>query len=345
MGNLIRGVGSYLPERVVTNDELESMETDFDRAKAGNLGLAEWARSHHGAVSRHWAGPGEAVSDMATAAARRALDDAGMDPQDVDVIVMATVSNDYRLPQSAYIVQANLGSKAKVIQLDAGCTGFVDSVLVACSLLDARGYQTALVVAADTLSQFSDPRKFMPLTIFGDGAGAVVLHHEHVDNGHGVRSFVTGSDGHLGDYVWIPGGGGKHPFSQEVLDQRSHYWRFKFAEIHTWAVDRAAFCTLEAVRRAGLTLEEIDWVVPHQASLSILREVAQRLELDMAKFVVTYPSTGNVAAASIPVALDHARREGKFRDGEWLVMPSVGAGMAWGALTYRWYDYTKNGAR
>src|SRR2546427_862002 len=200
MGNVIRGVGSYRPERVVTNDELEVMETDFDRTRAGNLSLAEWASSHHGALSRHWAGPGETASDMATLAARRALDDAGMDSRDVDVIVMATISNDYRLPQSAFVVQANLRSTAKVIQLDAGCTGFVDSLLVGCSLLDAGGYQTALVVAADTLSQYCDPRKFMPLTIFGDGAGAVVLHHERVDNGHGVRSFVTGSDGHLGNY-------------------------------------------------------------------------------------------------------------------------------------------------
>lgn len=345
MSNIIRGVGSYLPERVVTNDDLEAMGTDFDRTKVGNISLGEWARSRHGAVSRHWADPGEAASDMATLAARHALDDAGVDARDVDLIVMATITNDYRLPQAAFMVQANLGSKAKVIQLDAGCTGFVDSLLVACGLLDTQGYTTALVVAADTLSRLCDPRKFMPLTIFGDGAGAVVLQHQRADNGHGVRSFVTGSDGHLGDYVLIPGGAGKQPFSQEVLDRRLQYLQLKFAEIRTWAVDRAAFCMLEAATRAGLTLEDIDWIVPHQASVSILRDVAQRLELDMAKFVVTYPHTGNVSAASIPVALDQARREGKFQDGEWLLMPSVGAGMAWGALTYRWYDYAQDGAR
>lgn len=341
--NVIVGIGSYLPERIVTNTDLEAMGLDYDRAKSGGISLDEWARSRHGAVSRHWAGPAEATSDMATVAAGRALDDAGLTPRDVDVIVMATITNDYRLPQSALMVQANLGSNAKVIQLDSACTGFVDCLLVASGLLEAHAYETALVVGADTLTRLCDPRKFMPLTIFGDGAGAVLLHRQHVDNGYGVRAFVAGSDGHLGKYVWVPGGAGKLPFSQEVLDQGLHYWRLLFSEITTWAVDRFAFCMLEAVTRTGLTLEEIDWVVPHQASFNILRDVAERLELSMAKFVVTYPRTGNLSAASIPIALDQARRDGMFKDGDWLVMPAVGAGMAWGAVTYQWYDYTQRG--
>lgn len=338
MSNVIVGIGTYLPERVVTNDDLEAMELDYDRAKTG-VGLDQWARARHGAVSRHWARPGECTSDMATAAARRALDDAGLDPGDVDVIVMATITNDYRLPQSAMLVQANLGSRAKVIQLDAACSGFVDMLLVADSLLDAQGYETALVVGADTLTRLCDPRKFMALTIFGDGAGAVLLRRLKADDGYGVRSFVTGSDGHLGDYVRIPGGAGKIPFSPEMLDQGLQYLHLMFKEIHTWAVDRAAFSTVEAVRRAGLTLDDIAWVVPHQASINILQAVAQRLGLSMEQFVVTYPHTGNLAAASIPVALE----QGKFRDGDWLVMPAVGAGMAWGAVTYNWYDYKRSG--
>jgi 3-oxoacyl-[acyl-carrier-protein] synthase-3 len=166
----------------------------------------------------------------------------------------------------------------------------------------------------------------------------VLLQHQNGENGYGVRSFVTGSDGHLGEYVWVPGGGGRMPFCQTVLDQGLHYWRFMFPQIHTWAVDRFAFCTLEAVKRAGLTLEDIAWVVPHQASVTILREVAQRLELALDKFVITYPRTGNLSSASIPVGLDQARQEGRFRDGDWLVLPAVGAGMAWGAVTYQWRD-------
>lgn len=343
MSNVIVGIGSYLPERVVTNDDLEAMDLDYDRAKAGGASLDEWVRSRHGAISRHWACPGQCTSDMATIAAGRALGDAGLHARDVDVIVMATVTNDYRLPQSGMMVQAKLGSTAKVIQLDSGCTGFVDGLLVACGLLEAHGYETALVVCADTLSRLCDPRKFMPLTIFGDGAGAVLLRRGESDNGYGVRSFFTGSDGHLGHYVCVPGGGGKIPFCQEVLDERRHYLELLFHDIDSWAVDRAAFCTLKALTRAGLTLEDIAWIVPHQASFNILCKVARRLALGLEKFVITYPHTGNVSSASIPVALDQARQEGKFRDGDWLLMPSVGAGMAWGAVTYQWYDYKRNG--
>src|SRR2546422_10649338 len=126
MSNVIVGIGTYLPERIVTNDDLEAMELDYDPAKAGGVSLDEWVRSRHGAISRHWAAPGECTSDMATQAARRALGDAGLGPRDVDLIVMATITNDYRLPQSALMVQANLGSNAKVIQVDSACTGFVD---------------------------------------------------------------------------------------------------------------------------------------------------------------------------------------------------------------------------
>lgn len=335
MSNVIMGIGTYLPERVVTNDDLEGMELDYDRSRTGGATLDQWVQSRHGAVSRHWAAPGECTSDMATVAARRALVDAGLGPADVDVIVMATITNDYRLPQSALMVQANLGSKAKVIQLDSACSGFVDSLLVASGLLEAHGYENALVVGADTLTQLLDPKKFLPLTVFGDGAGAVLLQRQKPDNGYGVRSFVTGSDGDLGHYVRIPGGAGMMPFSQEVLDRRLHYMELMFHEINDWAVDRAAFCTREAVTRAGLTLEDIAWVVCHQASVNILRSVAQRLGLGLEKFVITYPHTGNVSSASIPVALE----QGKFRDGDWLVMPTVGAGMAWGAVTCRWFDF------
>src|SRR5439155_1307663 len=180
------------------------------------------------------------------------------------------------LPQAALMMQANLGSKAKVIQLDSACTGFVDCLLVASSLLDTQDYETALVVGADTLTRLCDPEKFMPLTIFGDGAGAVLLQRRNGNSGYGVRSFITGSDGDLGHYVWIPGGGGKTPLCQAVLDQGLAYWRLKFPEIQRWAVDRFAYCMLEAVARAGLSLDEIAWVIPHQASCTILREVAPR---------------------------------------------------------------------
>jgi 3-oxoacyl-[acyl-carrier-protein] synthase-3 len=339
MGNVIVGTGSYLPEQVVTNDDIEAMGVDYDRTRSGGKSLDEWAREHHGGISRHKVAPGEATSQMATQASVRALADAHLEVSDIDLIVMSTITNDYRLPQSAGIVQANLGSKAKFIQVDSACSGFVDSLMVASSLMDTHGYETALVVGADTLTTFNDPKKFMPLTVFGDGAGAVVVQRQAGANGCGVKSFSTGSDGDLGDYVWVPGGASKNPFSQEVLENGLHYWRFKFPNIYTWAVERMTRCTLEAVAKAGLTLDDIKWVVPHQASVNIILDVARRLELPEEMFIITYPHTGNLSGASIPIALDEANSQAKFAEGDWLVMPAVGAGMAWAAATYCWYDY------
>lgn len=347
MSNVIVGTGSYLPERVVTNDEIEAMGVDYDRQRAGGKSLDQWARRQHGGISRHWVVPGqEATSDLATQAALRALADADLVVKDLDLIVMATITNDYRLPQAAGQLQGNLGSRAKFIQVDAACSGFVDSLMVANGLMETYGYENALVLGADTMTYFLDPKKFMPLTVFADGAGAVILQNKRKLHGYGLRSFSVGSDGDLGDYVWAPGGAGKKPFSQEVLDERSHYLHFKFPHIYTWAIDRMSRCSLEAVFRAGLQLDDIKWVVPHQASSNIILDVAHRLEIPEESVINVYPHTGNISAGSIPVALDEANKENKFADGDWLLMPAVGAGMAWGAATYRWYDYraARNGS-
>ena len=339
MSVVVIGIGGYLPDRVVTNDDLEAMGVDYDRERAGGKSLDEWCRVHHGGVSRHWVAPGQATSDMATHAARRAIEDAGVQVDDIDLIVMSTITNDYRLPQSAAIVQANLDSRAKFLQVDSACTGFVDALMVANGLMETQGYETALIVGADTLTYFNHPTRFMPLTVFGDGAGAVVAQRQSGLGDYGLRSFSTGSDGQLGDYVWVPGGASKNPFSQEVLANGLHYWRFKFPDIYNWAVERMCRSTQLAVERSGLTLDDIRWVVPHQASCNIILDVAKRLEMPEEKFILTYPHTGNLSAASIPVALQEANSQGRFTDGDWLVMPAVGAGMAWAAATYRWYDY------
>jgi 3-oxoacyl-[acyl-carrier-protein] synthase-3 len=341
MANVIIGTGSYLPERVVTNDDVEAAVLDYDRGAAKGASLDEWARRKHGGISRHKAAPGEATSDMATIAAQRALANAA--PQlggtDVDLIVLATFTSDYRFPQAAALVQTNLRSQAKFIQVDAGCSGFVDALLITHAMLDAHGYQSALVIGADTILPHTDPERFMPLTIFGDGAGAVVLRRETALGECGIRSFSSGSDGPLAEFVCLRGGGSKIPLAELMLEQRLQYLSLKFADIRTWAIDRMIRGTREAVERAGISIEDVKWVVPHQASLNIIEEVAQQLDLPMDMFVVTYPTTGNTSAASIPIALDHANQQRLFSDGDWLVMPAAGAGMAWGAVAYRWHDY------
>jgi 3-oxoacyl-[acyl-carrier-protein] synthase III len=332
------GFGSYLPERVVTNDEIERSCADYSVAQRGSS-LDAWARRKHGGILRHRAAPQEATSDMAIQAARRALADARLNIDAIELIVMSTISGDQRLPQAAGIVQAQLGSQAKYIQLNSGCSGFIDSMLVASSMLATGDLATALVINADKLSDLLSPAEFLPHTVFGDGAAAVVLRRDDNLEGYGLGSCVTGSDGELGEYVWIRGGGSKLPICAEGLAQGLQHLKLQFREIGPWATERMMSAARESIARAGLGLSDIRWVVPHQASSKLITDMARELALPESMFVVTFPTTGNVSSASIPIALGASNERGLFCDGDWLVLPAAGAGMAWGSLTYRWYDY------
>jgi 3-oxoacyl-[acyl-carrier-protein] synthase-3 len=329
----IVGIGGYLPDRVVTNDEIE-VRTGYDRDLKNGLSLDAWARDRHGAVRRHHAAPGEGASDLATKAAREALATAGIEVDEIDLIVMATFTSDYRVPPAAALVQTNLGSRARFVQVDAACTGFLDASQVAMGMMHAFGYHTALVVTADRTSFLTDPSDWLSMTVFGDGAGAVIL--RDVEAGYGFRTMSAGSDGDLGDFVFLPAGGSKQPVTAAALATGAQYWRFKYGEIHRWAVDRMVGAAREVVAKARIRLEDIRWVVPHQASCRIIREAANRLAVAEEKVVLTYPDYGNTSGSSIVLALRHAWREGRLRRGDWVLMCAVGAGMAWSAATYRW---------
>jgi len=337
MSNVISGTGSYLPEVVFTNDEVARMETDFDPVRA-KCTLDEWCRRKTGAVTRRHVSPGEGTSDMATVAAQRALDDAGLRASDIDLLVLSTVTGDYRIPQTAGMVQANLGIKGKFIQLEAGCSGFIDGLMTTDGVMNTMSYDHALVIGCDTLSFFLSPNDFKPLVTFGDGAGAVVL-SRHADPHYGLKAFSSGSDGEMGFIVWVPGGGTKQPLTQEALAERQQYLRLNFPPIAPYAVDRMSRSTLESVKRAGIALDDVKWIVPHQASTNIIRDLAHRLELPEEMFIVNFDHAGNTSSASVPIALDEANRAGRFSDGDWMVLPAVGAGMAWGATCLVWHDY------
>ena len=336
MGARIVGTGGYLPKRIVTNDAIEQ-ETTFNRADRCGRSLDEWARFYHGGVTRHAAEPGQSTAELAIEAANVALSDAGVDVGSIDLIVLATFTGDYRLPQTAGVVQAKLGSRAKFVQIDSACTGFLDGLMVANGLMQTQGYKRALVASADVTSMLNPPGDFLTRTVFGDGAGAIVLETGE-DDDYGIRSFSCGSDGDLGQYVFAPGGGSKFPTSHTTVDQGLQYWKFEFSAIAKWAVDRMVRATREVLERARLSLDQIDLIVPHQASLKIIENFAAAINYPLDRIVNTYPLYGNISGASIPVALDHARRRGQVRDGDWLLMPAVGAGMAWGAVAYRWAD-------
>lgn len=334
-GIVIAGCGSYLPGRPVTNDEIEAqVGTGYDRCGKGQS-LHDWARRHHGGSIRYWADDNEATSDLALAASRRALADADMTAADLDLIVVSTFTSDHPVPSTAARLQAGLAARAKFLQIDAACSGFVDGMWIATSLMRQQGLKTVLVVAADVLSRLSGPQQYLPKTVFGDAAGAVVLTW-HDDAAMGVREFSTGSDGQLGDYVLIPSGGSKSALTPARHAAGEQYWKLDFHNIKLWALERMSHCTADVIHKTGLIQADVAWFVPHQASTTIIREWADRLGIAMERVVLTYEEMGNISGASIPVALDRAKRAGRFRNGEWIVMPAVGAGMAWGALSYRW---------
>jgi len=336
MGVRIIGTGGYLPAHVLTNDAIES-ETTYDRDQRGGQSLDQWAQCHHGGITRHVAERGQPTSELATEAAKRAVVSAGVAIDTIDIIVLATFTGDHRLPQAAGRLQANLGSKAKFIQIDAACTGFIDGLQVSQGLMKTQGYRRAIVVSADVTSMLNRPGEFLPRTVFGDGAGAVVLDLGE-DDEYGIHSFSGGSDGELGRYVYIPGGGSRFPTSRETVEQGLQYWQFDFPAIAKWGVDRMVLATRQVLERVGITLDEVNLIIPHQASRKIIEQFAATIGYPMERVVMTYPRFGNISGASIPVALDLVHRERRLKNGDWLLMPAVGAGMAWGAVAYRWVD-------
>jgi 3-oxoacyl-[acyl-carrier-protein] synthase-3 len=336
---VIVGTGSYLPERVITNDDIEAVVVDFDRHRAGCT-LDEWCRKHMGAVQRRRVAAGEGTSDMGTLAAERALCDARMSATDIDLIVLATITSDHRVPPSAALVQRDLGTPARFLQLDSACTGFVDALMVADALLDRLSAETALVIGTDAMSHYMDPQKFRAQAIFGDGAGAVVLRNGMKD-GYGVKAYSTGSSGADGFMVAVPAGGTKRPITEEVIARREQYMELALKVIPPFGVAKMAQATKEVLARAGVSAADIDWVVPHQASCNIVIDTAKSLEIPVDRFILNFARVGNTSAASVPIALDEANRRGCFRDGQRLVMSAVGAGMSWCAAYLVWNDYRR----
>lgn len=335
MSKVITGTGSYLPEIVITNDDLERTCVDFDRAKAGTS-LDEWLMKRNGVHIRHRVRPGEGTSDMATEAARRALEDAGLDASELDLIVLSTVTSDHRLQTTASLVQKNLGVRCKFYQLEHACSGFVDAVIVANALMQAYNYRKALVVSTDAASAITDPRRFLTQSVFSDGAGAVVL-QELDEPRYGILSTYAESDGSIGHWATVPAGGTKIPVTCEDEAQDSRYLQVDFKSIYPFAVDKMSLSTCETLQRAGKTLDDIDVFIPHQTGRNIIMDVVKKLGIPESKLFMCLDHTGNPSGASIPVALDEARRAGLLYDGARVMMPAVGAGMAWGGLYVVWY--------
>ncbi len=325
----IVGWGKYVPERVVTNDELARTVDTTD----------EWIRTRTGIEERRIAGEGETTSSMATQAAWRALEVAGLSPAQVDLIIVATATPDYALPATACLVQDSLGAgNAAAFDLSAGCTGFIYALGVAVDMVAARRgpreTPTALVIGAETLSRFIDWDDRATCVLFGDGAGAVVVQANGLPGG--VLSTFLGADGSGGDLLYVPAGGSQKPASHRTVSERLHYVRMRGREVFRFAARAMPDAARRALEQAGLAGADVALVIPHQANQRILEAAARMLDLPAEKIYSNLRRYGNTSAASIPIAICEAVEEGLIQRDDLVVCVGFGAGLTWGATALRW---------
>lgn len=321
----IQGLGVYVPTRVLTNDDLAKMVDTSD----------EWITTRTGIKRRHIAGPDEVTSDLALIAARRALDDAGIGPRDLDLIIVGTATPDMFFPATACLVQDRLGAKqVGAFDLLAACSSFVYGLITAGQLIAAGAVQRALVIGAETLSRLIDWEDRRTSVLIGDGAGAAVL--GPVTDGTGIYSGAVGADGSAGDVLKVQAGGSRMPISSEAIERKLHRAYMDGQAVFKLAVRTIPGLIKEAVARAGWTLDQVDRIVPHQANLRIIESMVAQLHLPMEKFVVNIQEYGNTSAASVPLALYEAVQAGQIRRGDRIVLAAFGGGFTYAACAMIW---------
>jgi 3-oxoacyl-[acyl-carrier-protein] synthase-3 len=321
----IIATGSYVPEKVITNHDLEKIVDTSD----------EWIVTRTGIRERRIADKDTATSDLATIAAQRALESARLTAQDIDMIIVATVTPDMHFPSTACLVQKNIGAvNASAFDLEAACSGFLYGIVVANQFIATGLYRNVMVIGAECLSKFINWKDRNTCVLFGDGAGAVIV--SRVEEGYGFLSQILGADGTGASLLTLEAGGSRRPASFETVEKQLHYIHMEGSEVFKFAVRIMASMAEEAVKRAGLTKEEVDFLIPHQANIRIIEAARKRLELPEDKVYVNLDRYGNMSAASIPVALDEAVRLGLVKKGDNIVMVGFGGGLTWAACAMRW---------
>ena len=319
------GLGSKVPARLVTNADFEKTLDTSDT----------WIQERTGIKQRYFAGPGETTSGLARDACLRALADAGRDVMDVDLLVGATASPDRLLPSMACDVQALLGAKrAAAFDVIAACPGWIYGLTVAKAMVEAGSSQCALVVGSERLSAITDQTDRSTAVLLGDGAGAGVL--VKATGERGILSTYLKSDGTLAELLYRPGGGAVHPPSEELLKDHSYYLKMAGREVFKSAVKAMAEATQCALDLAGVTAEQLDLLVPHQANLRIITATAEHAHVPAEKVFVNVDRYGNTSSASIPLALDEARTSGRLKAGDLVLLVTFGSGFTWGAMVVRW---------
>lgn len=321
----IIGTGAFLPEKIYNNEHFEKL---LDTSN-------EWIIERTGIKERHIASPEMASSDLATEAAKKAMETAGTGAGDIDAIICATITPDMLFPPTACFVQKNLGIKNSAsFDVAAVCSGFIFALTVADSFIKSGKYSKILVIGVEVMSKIIDYTDRATCVIFGDGAGAAVVSAEK--GSRGILSTHIYSDGNYSHFIQIPGGGSRNPVSKEVLDNRLAFVKMKGRETFKIAVRAMEQCCIEALDTNNLKPEDIDLFIPHQANKRIIDALAQRLKIPEEKIVVTIHKHGNTSAASIPMALDEAIRDGRVKEGDNVLMSAFGGGLSWGSILMRW---------
>ena len=318
---VVKGVGHYLPDRIVPNAELEAKVHTSD----------EWIRSRSGIERRHFAAEGQTTSDLGARAARAAMADAGIGPDDLDAIILATSTPDLTFPSAATMVQAAIGMhRGFAYDVQAVCAGFVFALANADALIRGGMARRVLVIGAETFSRLMDWTDRTTCVLFGDGAGALVLEAAEGDGttaDRGILAVDLNSDGRYKDLLYVDGG---------TSTGTTGVLRMQGKEVFRHAVEKLAETAHAALGKAGLTGADVDWIVPHQANIRIIEATAKRMGVPMDRVVVTVQDHGNTSAASIPLALSVGRARGQIKPGDLIVAEAIGGGLAWGAVVLRW---------
>jgi len=322
----ITGVAGYVPPRLVTNFDLEKITDTTD----------EWIRTRTGIIERHYADPGMASSHLGTEAARKLLEAKGIPAEEIEMIVLATVTPDMLFPSTACLIQDRLGaSKAWGFDLSAACSGFVYALTVGAQFVGAGSHKKVLVIGSDVMTSILDFKDRATCVLFGDGAGAVLVEPAASDS-EGIIDFVNDVDGSGGCNLYMPGGGSLHPSSQETVEKRMHYVHQEGAQVFKYAVRRMSELAVEILERNGLTSRDLTLVVPHQANLRIIRSMQERLGVDDSRILINIDHFGNTTAATIPLGLMDELEQKRLRKGDLVLLISVGAGYTTGAMLLRW---------
>jgi 3-oxoacyl-[acyl-carrier-protein] synthase-3 len=325
-GAVIAGTGCALPEKRLTNADLEKMVDTSD----------EWIQQRTGMRERRMVGPGETTASLATAAAKKALAEANVAPEEIDLIIVSTLTPDMLTPSTACLVQHNLGIKRHIgcMDLNAACSGFVYGLATASQFVQNGAYRHVLVVGAETLSRFIDYTDRNTCILFGDGSGAAVVSRSE-DPQKGLQSFQLGANGDGAQFITIPGGGSLHPACAGSVAEKMHYLKMNGREVYKFAVHQMTESLRWGMESCGLTPDTVKLVVPHQVNQRIIDSATEKMGFPREKVFINIDRYGNTSAASVPIALDEARKAGRCGPGDWIIMVAFGAGLTWAAATVK----------